>query len=92
MDYPSHKGPVPLDQIARPHLDNALKKLRAQETALSEIVAGLEPAPPWFASCPWAPLFTPEEILERTRTWIEILAAEQARREAGLWPLQPDKN
>jgi len=87
--YPSHDGNlVPVDRMANPHLERALTKLEGQEHCLVLILTGLDPdGAKSFrkAMAPWAPAFTAEEMLGRTRHWVAVLKAEKARREKESW-------
>ena len=88
--YPSHNGRlVPLEQMAEPHLKAALAKLQAQELRLARMMAGIDPdGAKAFkkAMSEWAPAFTLGEMLERTRTWSELLSKELKNREKIRWP------
>jgi 2-keto-4-pentenoate hydratase len=77
-----------LSEMTGPHLDHALAKLRAQDATLCRMLAGVEPEMAKTfrkAMAAWAPAFTLDEMLERTRRWIALLEAEQERRKNISW-------
>lgn len=89
--WTSHKGSRhPLHSMNVFHLQGAMKKLQAQHAMLTRVCSGEDPhglraflSDPHIN--PWVPIWTPEELLERTALW--ILAIEQElnnRREAEI--------
>jgi len=87
--WTAHSGRhVPVAEMAAPHLEHALAKLRIQEDSLVRILAGLDPDGVKSFRAGFArisPAVLPEEILIRTRHWIEILQAETDRRKEIEW-------
>lgn len=88
--WPSHAGKlVPLEAMAEPHLVAAMAKLRAQETLLVRIIAGVDKdAAKAFRKemAAWTPVILPGEMLQRTRDWIAALGQEQYRRMLERFP------
>lgn len=77
------------------HLQGALRKLKAEEEMLRRIIDGEDP----FGLRkmlhdsrinPWVPAWTPDELLERTTLWIQVIEEELAnRQEAEIHGLSP---
>ena len=87
MDWISHDGKRhPLSSMNVFHLQGCLKKLRDQHTLLVRICSGEDPnglrsylSDRHFN--PWVPIWTPEELLERTATWILAIEDELRNRQ-----------
>ena len=85
--WTSHDGRrTPVRMINAFHLQGALKKLKAEEEMLRRVIAGEDP----FGLQamlhntkinPWAPAWTPDELLERTTSWIQVIEQELATRQ-----------
>lgn len=85
--WTSHDGrSVPIQAMNVFHLQGALRKLKVQEEMLRRIIGGEDPFGLRHmlhdtSINPWVPAWTPEELLERTASWIQAIEKELTNRQ-----------
>ena len=86
-EWISHDGKRhPVSSMNVFHIQGALRKLRAQHSLLTRICSGEDPSGlrSYLSDSkfnPWVPIWTPEELLERTASWIQAFEQELVNRQ-----------